>query len=189
MSSRHPVVSSQAGYSLPEILVAVGLVMVGSVVAIPVTTRMVSNSKGDSALVMTSAFLQGARNRAVAERRNIVVTFPSTNSMQLARVEVPSGALTVVDQLILEGEAQFVRAAVLPDTPDAFGGTGAVSFTGTTPVMFTSDGSLIDAAGDVTNGTVFVAKPDSIETARAVTIWGVTGLLRSWKWRGSLWQQ
>ncbi len=57
------------------------------------------------------------------------------------------------------------------------------------PVMFTSDGSLIDTAGDVINGTIFIVKPGSLETARAVTIWGVTGLMRTWKWRGSQWMQ
>ena len=33
-------------------------------------------------------------------------------------------------------------------------------------------------AGDVANGTIFVGKPGTIETQRAITIWGVTGLLR-----------
>ncbi len=55
--------------------------------------------------------------------------------------------------------------------------------------MFTSDGSFIDSAGDVTNATIFIANPVQPDTARAVTIAGVTGLLRSWKWRGSQWMQ
>ncbi len=163
--------------------------MVGSAVAIPVTARMVTNAKGDSALVMTATFLQSARNRAVAERRNIVLTFVSNTRMQIERIEVPDGTRTVVDSLTLEGEEQFVRIAGVPDTPDRFGGADDINFTGDQPVMFTSDGSLIDTAGDVTNGTIFIARPDTLETARAVTISGVTGLLRSWKWRGSTWMQ
>ena len=79
----------------------------------------------------------------------------------------------------------------MADTPDIFGGTASanVLFTGVEPVMFTSDGSLIDSAGDVTNGTVFMGVPNQPATARAVTIFGVTGMLRSWKWRGSQWFQ
>lgn len=184
---------SRGGYSLVEMVVVASIVMVGSAVAIPVTMRMVADAKGDSALVMTATFVQGARSRAVSERRNIVLTFPSTTRMQLERVEVPSGLRTVVGTLILEGDEQFIRAASLPtavaDTPDKFGGTGPISFTGTSPVMFTSDGSLIDNSGDVSNGTIYVAKPNALETARAVTIWGVTGLVRTWKWRGSKWMQ
>ena len=67
--------------------------------------------------------MQSARNRAVAERRNIVLTFVSDTRMQLERVEVPSGTLTVLDELILEGDNEFVQLAGLPDTPDAFGAT------------------------------------------------------------------
>ena len=55
--------------------------------------------------------------------------------------------------------------------------------------MFTSDGSLIDSAGDPTNGTIFVERPDHPETARAVTISGVTGMMSTWKWRGQAWQR
>ena len=55
--------------------------------------------------------------------------------------------------------------------------------------MFTSDGSLIDAAGDVTNGTILSVTSKTPETTRAITVWGVTGLMRSWKWSGSKWLQ
>ena len=180
---------SQVGYTLIEMVVVASLFMVGSAVAIPVSTQMVKNAKGDSALMMTATFLQTARNRAVAERRNIVLTLVSENSLQIERIEVPDGSRTVLDTLTLEGAEEFVRAAGLSDTPDRFGGVNAINFTGDEPVMFTSDGSFIDAAGDVTNATIFIAEPGAPETARAVTISGVTGLLRVWKWRGAAWMQ
>lgn len=178
---------SRDGYTLVEMIIVAAIVVTGAVVAIPVTTRMVSNAKGDSAQVMTATFLEGGRNRAVAERRNVELTITSSSSMQFERIEVPSGVRTVVAELQLEGGAEFVRDPSLPDTPDLFGGVDAINFSGAAPVMFTSDGSLIDAAGDVTNGTIFIANPDALETARAITISGVSGLLRSWKWRGSSW--
>jgi prepilin-type N-terminal cleavage/methylation domain-containing protein len=179
----------QRGFTLFEMLIVVALVMIGSGVAIPVSMRMVHNAKGDSAAAMAATFLQSARNRAVAERRNIVLTFPTNNTMQIERIEVPSGTRTVLERLMLEGEEEFVRDAALPDTPDRFGGTTAIYFTGVEPVMFTSDGSLIDSAGDVTNGNVFIVRPHFLETARAVTITGVTGLVRAWKWQGASWMQ
>lgn len=178
-----------AGYTLIEMTVVGAIVIVGSVVTIPVTMRMVQNAKGDSALEMTSTFLQSARNRAVAERRNFLVTFVSDTRIQVDRIEVPDGTLTFVDQLTLEGDNEFLNLPEVPEIPGDFGGADAVNFSGIGPVMFTSDGSLIDAAGDVTNATIFVARPNSPETARAVTIWGVTGLVRPWKWRGSVWEQ
>lgn len=178
-----------AGYTFMEVLIVVAIVMTGSAVAIPVTMQMVRNAKGDSAVTATAAFIQSARNRAVAERRNIVLTFTSDTTMQYERVEVPSGTLTILDTLTLEGDEEFDRIAGTPDTPDAFGGAAAVNFSGAFPVMFTSDGSLIDGAGDVTNGTIHVANPINPDTARAITIAGVTGLVRTWKWRGSQWMR
>ena len=75
----------------------------------------------------------------------------------------------------------------MPDTPDLFGHTGAIAFGSTPTIRFTSDGSLIDSSGDVLNGTVFLAIDDKAASARAVTIFGATGLIRSWKWNGTAW--
>ena len=175
----------QAGYTVIEMLIVLALVITGTVVAIPVTMQMVQNAKGDTALTMASTFIQGARSRAVAERRNIILNFVSATKVQYERIEVPSGTRTVLESMTLEGDNQFVKLGALPDTPDAFGGAAAVNFTGGQPVMFTSDGSFVDAAGDVSNATIFVANPVHPETARAITIAGVTGFIRSWKWRGA----
>ena len=96
--------------------------MVGSAVAIPMTTRMLETARGDSAAVMTATFINSARNRAVSERRNIQMTFIPPNRITLQRVEVPSGTLTEVGELLLEGEQELLKDADLPDTPDHFGG-------------------------------------------------------------------
>lgn len=178
----------ERGYTLLEMMFVLGIIAVGSAVAIPVTLRMVANAKGDSSMTMTATFLQTARSRAIGERRNFILTFVNANSMQLERVEVPSNLRTVVDTLVLEGDQQFLKLPGVPDTPDAFGAAAAVNFTGPAPIMFTSDGSLIDSAGDVANGSIFVSRPNEPDTQRAVTILGSTGLLRTWKWRG-VWQQ
>lgn len=189
MSSRNLSGQSHRGFTLIEMITVSAIVVTGLTVAIPVTMRMVNNAKGDTSLVLTETFLKSARNRAVAERRNIVLTFVSDKSLQAERVNVVDGTTVVVDTLLLEGDQKFIRDVALPDTPDRFGGTDPINFTGTQPVMFTSDGSLIDAAGDVTNGTIYLAREGMPETARAVSIWGMTGLLRSWKWRGNAWMQ
>lgn len=188
MLSRTGFWESPHGFTLSEMIVVAAIVMVGSAVAIPVTVRMVNNARGDSAVVVTAQFLETARNRAVAERRNIQVTFPTDNTVQIDRVEVPGGALTLISTLTLEGDQEFAREG-LPNIPGTAANPDAISFTGVEPVMFTSDGSLIDSQGDVVNGTIYIVKPGSLDTGRAVAIWGVTGLLRTWKWRGSGWMQ
>ena len=39
------------------------------------------------------------------------------------------------------------------------------------------------------NGTIYVGMPNEIDTARAVTVFGMTGLTRAWKWRGRKWME
>jgi hypothetical protein len=91
--------------------------------------------------------------------------------------------------MLLENGQEFLQFPSMPDTPDGFGNGSAISFGGTAPIMFTSDGSLVDSAGDVVNGTIFLGEPNQKATARAVTVFGVSGLIRSWKWRGDKWMQ
>jgi prepilin-type N-terminal cleavage/methylation domain-containing protein len=177
--------TSSRGFTLIEMITVLALIMIGSAMAIPVTMSWVQNVRGDSGMITTMTFLEAARNRAVAERRNMRLSFPAANVMVVERLEVPGPAVTEVARLILEMGQQFDRGVGVPDTPDNFGGVGAVNFTGVAPVMFTSDGSFIDNQGDVTNGTIFIRNPGAVESQRAVTIWGVTGMLRTWKWSGT----
>ena len=180
---------ADAGFTLAEVLVVVALIAIGFGVAIPVTMEMVNRAKNDSSVVVAHTFIDAARDRAVAERRNIELTFQPPNRILMERIEVPSGLKTLVAEMRLEGGQEFVKYSGVSDTPDAFGAAAAIAFTGTAPVMFTSDGSLIDSNGDVTNGTIFMGVPNRPETARAVTVFGVTRLLRTWKWRGASWLQ
>ena len=48
--------------------------------------------------------------------------------------------------------------------------------------MFSSDGTLIDGAGNPVNGTIFLAVPGSVRAARSVTILGATGRVTAYRW-------
>ena len=174
-----------------EILVAVGIAAVVAALAVPVSSQFLSWAKSDSSTEFTLRAINVARDRAIAERRNIELTFILPNTLRLERQEVDSNGMTtgntVLSEVILEGSQQFLQFSGVPDTPDGFGASTALTFGGTPPIMFTSDGSLVDSAGDVVNGSVFVGQPYQPMTARAVTIFGVSGLTRAWKWRGSKW--
>ena len=56
-------------------------------------------------------------------------------------------------------------------------------------IMFTSEGTLVDSSGDPVNGTVFLGTGIDKSSARAVTIFGTTALLRTWKWDGAKWAE
>lgn len=179
----------ERGFTLAEMIVVSALIMVGTAMAIPVTQAMVDRAKNDSALSVTSAFIDAARDRAVAERRNIEISYVAPDQLFAHRVEVPSGLKTLVGSMKLEGGQELRTFAGVPDTPDLFGNGSFFQFTGTGPWMFTSDGSFIDSQGDVANGTIFFGVPNKPESARAITVFGITGMMRGWKWRNAQWSE
>jgi hypothetical protein len=77
----------------------------------------------------------------------------------------------------------------MPDTPDLFGNASALDFDGPATHMFTSDGSFTDSAGDISNGTIFIGRGSDTDTGRAITIFGATGMMRSWKRTGIKWSE
>ena len=175
------------GFSLIEVMVVVAVGIILAAMAVPVSSNFISTSKADASVVATTDALTTARDRSVAERRNFEVAFTGNNHIVVTRDEVPSGLQTLIADTQLENGEQFVKFPGLPDTPDGFGNSTAIYFSGPGPWMFTSDGSFIDSNGDVSNGTIQLGVPNQTMTARAVTIYGATGLIRSWNWRGAKW--
>ena len=181
------------GFSLIEMLLVLGISAVLAAVAVPVSSQAIKWARADSSNESTLRSIAAARDRAVAERRNIELTLINPNIVRLERENVDAaGAVTgktTILEVMLDSGQQFLKFTGVPDTPDAFGNSSAITFGGTAPFMFASDGTLIDSSGDVVNGTILIGMPNQPETARAVTIFGASGLLRSWKWRGSSWVQ
>jgi Tfp pilus assembly protein FimT len=174
---------------LVEVLVVVALIAIISGISIPITRGMINRAEADSAMTAVTSALQVARNRAIAERRDFEIHFDPPDILRVARRPVPSGPAQTVSTTRLENGQRIERLEGMDDTPDEFGGTGDVNFTGELPVMFTSDGSLVDSAGDPVNGTIFFSVPGQVESARALTILGLTGLTRTWKWTGGGWAE
>jgi hypothetical protein len=104
------------------------------------------------------------------------------------RGEIPAGE-TIISTATLEHRAQFLLYPAQPDTPDNFGRPQAVWFGGAASIRFTADGMLTDAAGNPVNGTVFMGQPGRPLTSRAITIFGATATIRSYRWNGSAWRR
>jgi hypothetical protein len=133
--------------------------------------------------------IRNGRDLAVSSRRNVELRFINNNVIQLVRQEIPGPAVTVLRTIELEGGMEFRREAGIPDTPDLFGGGAPIGFGPSPRRMFTSEGSFVDVNGDILNGTLFLAVPWDRSSARAISIFGATALIRSWFWDGTRWQE
>jgi Tfp pilus assembly protein FimT len=175
------------GMTLIELILVIGILTVTLGFAMGVTSYAVKQQRADGAHTAAVAAIELARTRAVSERRDYQLLFTLPNHMQVYRVEVPSGTTTLIYDTYLENGQRFYKfSSIGVDTPDHFGGTAEINL-GSTTARFTSDGSMIDASGDVLNGTVYIASPPDVASARAITIFGATGLVHAWKWNGSQW--
>jgi prepilin-type N-terminal cleavage/methylation domain-containing protein len=176
-----------AGFSLVEMLLVVGVVGVLSAITVMVMPVALLSARADSGAAQVVSALRLAREEAIAQRRNVRVTFTAPNRIVISRVEVPGPGTTVITQVWLEGSLTFRLFGEIPDTPDAFGNADAWSFGGANAIAFTSSGEFVDQNGDPVNGTVFIGRAHEPLSARAVSIFGPTALVREWRWDGSRW--
>ncbi len=158
-------------------------------VAVGVTPAIVTFATGESSMWQVAKVLTTAREAAITRRRNIEVRFQPPNTIQLAQVNVPGPGTTVLDTVTFEGGVQYFLVSGLPDTPDLFGNTTAIRINSAAndPVMFTPEGTFVDANGDPVNVSLFFAANQDASTATAVNISGVTAVVRPWRWNGSSW--
>lgn len=175
------------GYTLIEMMmvVAIGLTLM-SFATISVG-HAIKSARGDGALYTIMSELRTARQAAISQRRVSVVGFLSPNQMQTFRIE-GSGATTMLNQIFLEGNVEFLQFAGVPDTPDGFGAGASVDFGNESP-RFIQDGSMVDATGATLSGTVFLGIQNDPLSARAVTIFGGTGQVRGYSWSGTEWTE
>jgi prepilin-type N-terminal cleavage/methylation domain-containing protein len=178
---------SAAGFSLVEMMLVIGLMAVLTGMAVTQIGIARPGMKGDGAMRVILGQMNQARGIALSQRRYVQVVFTSPNLMQIIR-EDTINTTTTLSSSILEGGVQFAIVSGVPDTPDAFGATTAISFGAVTNVKFTPDGRLVNQDGATANGTVFLAVPLTALSSRAVTVLGSTGRIRGYKWDGRQWK-
>ena len=144
--------------------------------------------------------LRRAHDQAAADMRVYVVTFsPATTGVNGGTITVTQDIPTapVLFSATLPTDVTFhvepgvpTSPITPPTTPDGFG-SAAYTFDfdqalggGSNLIYFYPDGSAQDAGpngGNVNNGVVYLGVPGSLQTCRAVTIWGYTGRVRGWR--------
>jgi Tfp pilus assembly protein FimT len=152
--------------------------------------------------------IRNARSKAVENRQQFIVCFgnttpagaatplgaPTTQSIQI--FQWPAGtalsAATQISKVELPSDIQFQALPGLPaGAPDGFGtGTVAIDFDQNVTtaairdqIMFLPDGSARDTAGNLNSGVLYLAGT-TLESTRAITVWGASGRIRGWRYVG-----
>jgi prepilin-type N-terminal cleavage/methylation domain-containing protein len=193
------------GFSLVELMVVVVIILIILAAGFLQIAPIIRNARADTALNYTLNQMRHTRERAIDERRRYELDFVAPRSLiirqgnkdqfgviQYANAGAPSDQY---QQLDLPPDMQFGLPGTLPVVaPDALGTQqNPVDFTLTgsanpaTSLFFSPDGSVADNVGGITNGVVYIARPNDNESCRAVSLFGSTGRLKAWKLIGNTW--
>ncbi len=189
---RTATIRDERGFSLIEVIVVASLSMVIMGMALVQIGASRATMNADNAMRLVMSELNRARDTAMAQRRNVQITFPGTsNEIRLLRIGVPpEPPTTLLRRTIMEGNIRFMLPSGTPDTTDAFGAGSALDFDGALAgdVIFNSDGMLVHrTSGTILNGTIFMAAPNDQFATRAITVLGSTGRVRAYKRLNSAW--
>ena len=197
--------TAEQGFSLIEMVVVVALAFTIMAFAVMNTVGSSSNARANSAMDAVVSQLRQAREMAIAKRRNVQVQFTAPNQIQLTVLTLPGEPVPpVIAPTLLPGGLSFA-VLVGTDTPMNFGNSTAISLQqpgggGAWTVMFTTSGAFCGTAqaaatlyqatnNNPVNASLFLGVVGKPTTARAVTVFGATGRVRSYYWTGVSWQE
>jgi prepilin-type N-terminal cleavage/methylation domain-containing protein len=180
------IVMNQRGFTLPEVLVAIAFFTIVSGIGSAILGPAVTTARIDSQVKRVIGFLQLARETAITRQRDVeLLVDEDAGVFRLVRID--EGVEVPFMELALESRVQLRRFDDMGDTPDRFGGAGAVNFGTAARLLFISDGSLVGDDDMPVNGTLYLAMAGQPETARAITLTGTTARPRSYRWMGESW--
>ena len=168
------------------------IVMIAMSVASVGIQSALEDNRLDVSYRRTLTQMRRARQAAVDGRRVHLLTFTAPRTIRIDRVEADA-SLTLVEELDLEDDIEFTIESGVPtdaaETPDRFGTADVtIDFNGGKPDFFQPDGSAFDAAGQLSNGVIYLARPGELDTSRAVTLYGATGRIKGWRLLEGDWQ-
>ncbi|MGB8591641.1 MAG: prepilin-type N-terminal cleavage/methylation domain-containing protein [Candidatus Acidiferrales bacterium] len=183
----------ERGFSMVELMVAVGIIVIVTSMAITQMQPVLQETRANAGMDQVINIFRTARDYSVANRRYVQVSFPNypgtgANQLQvtvLNHLTLNAGADQVLTLNVLNSNVTFQLFPGFPDTPDGFGSATAVNFEfvdggPTAGMMFQPDGTFVDTTGAPVNGTVFLGITNFPATGRAVTVLGATGHVKSY---------
>jgi prepilin-type N-terminal cleavage/methylation domain-containing protein len=189
------------GFSLLELMITITISLILTAVAVITLQPTLQQQHVNDAYNTTLTSLRRAREAAAADMRIYVVSFGTA----VTAGPSPNGGTITVTQNTTTGPVLFSAAlptdvtyhvepgvptspTTAPTTPDGFGSAAntfdfdqGIGAAGGNTVYFYPDGSARDINGNINNGVVYMGRPGSLISCRAVTLWGATSRIRGWR--------
>ncbi|MGH9745869.1 MAG: prepilin-type N-terminal cleavage/methylation domain-containing protein [Candidatus Acidiferrales bacterium] len=187
------------GFSMVEMVVVVAVAMTLMAIVTLQAQPALLQIRANTAKDQIQSALRTAREMAISDRRSVKVEFlvnpagnPAGSYVRLTRQGGGFGPDTVIQFLAIQNSVVFTTFNGVPDTPDGYGNAAPIYFGGVANgpaagMFYQSDGTFITSTGIPINGTVFLGIPGQPSTARAITVLGTTGRVRSYHISTTTW--
>ena len=194
---------NERGFTLLETLIVMGVMFILAGITIFKSFGSMQSYQANAGMDIVRSQLRVARQLAISQRRNVQVSFNIALTPPTITYTVQAGnyaGSTEVNgtpvTMPLPKQVTFTGESGESDTPMAFGTCGTFTIcigpptlpvTNGPPIMgFNSEGQFTDSTWvNTLNGTIFIGIPGQASTARAVTIMGGTGRVRSYSYVGT----
>src|SRR6059036_576184 len=182
--SRNRMKKDESGFSLTEVTVVIGLVLLFSALSIPMLSSSFTAWQGRSDAQNISTMLQSAKFRAISRANRYQVVFSVANNTWTVQREEPRGSNTYVDEGSTNSLSSGLYKAVQLKASSS-GSPSGFPTASSTQIRFNSRGIPIDTTGALTpNLAVYLAGGD---TTYAVTV-STIGKVKLWSSQnGSAW--
>lgn len=192
------------GFSLLEMSAVLGIALIASAITFTSLQPALKSQRVTNGYNLTMMALRQAREAAVSQRMAYQVQFNTAASTVTITPVTPLPGMLNASYTLPQDVNFWVEPGVpntLATTPDGFGTAARpvdfdvnVGAGGLTRVYFYPDGSAQDAANNLSNGIVYIARKGELTSSRAITVWGATGRIRGWRLykqgaAGYAWQQ
>jgi len=187
------------GFTLLEMLVAVSVFLIVSVITFSTLAPAIKDARVNGSYSQVLEEMRTARELAIENRKTFLLTFNPAglpvgrHGMQINQLNAGAvGAIYQQVPIVLPSDVHFQVLPGLPNTnatvPDSMGTGGtAIQFdigvNGGAPnqIYFFPDGSARDINNNINNGIVYVARDNDVYSSRAVTLYGAAGRVRGWR--------
>jgi len=194
---------NEQGFSLLETLIVMAIMFILAGITIFKSFGSMQSYQANAAMDIVRSQLRVARQLAISQRRNVQISFNTAVTPPTMSYTVQAGNYAGTTEvngtpvtMPLPKQVTFTGESGESDTPMAFGTCGTFTIcigppntpvTGGPAIMgFNSQGQFTDSTWvNTLNGTIFIGIPGQPATARAVTIMGGTGRVRSYSFVGS----
>jgi prepilin-type N-terminal cleavage/methylation domain-containing protein len=175
----------EKGFTVVELLLVVALAGVVAAAAYPVISTTMEYYDTNSAVQLVLTNLRESRQDAVDNRRAFRLRFNLPGEIVVRRQNsnfrwILDRRLPLPENVTFNRPSGIPRITIIPNSKD-------IDFGGKKTFRFMADGSAVNNNGQIISGIVYISHSSRPEECSAVSVFGGTGLTRSWKYEEGKW--